>query len=579
MATAVLSGVPTIINDAESVTGWVGDTFSLEPDIKVQGSNSVACVMTSNGTNDAWVTGTWDFSGGGLGEQHLRLWFNMTFVGNLSPTDPIQIFLSDGTNTAYYTWTKGSSYAGGWTQAVVFTGNTPTSGTVNKAAITSIGMRFNTSTKPRNVPANIWFDAWRYGEGFTVTGGTSGDELNWSHLASVDKTNAYGIVTNIDGVYFVKGSVEIGNGVSTTYFKPSNQICQFTDEQVSTSLYKIQFTDTASKLTNINIRGGAWSAAGAQRYVLNASNTNINSFVINGTQISRLAAGSEFHPTASISNSAFINCLKLNPSTAVFENNSISNSTDTSGALLWPGGSTVKTCAFLDNSRAIEITQTINQVFDALTFSGNTSDVHLNNTGVSIDISKNNGSNPTTYVATGGGVVTFVGAAVTFKISATDALGNPIAGARVMIKASSGTGPMPYLDAVTIVNSGTTATVTHTAHGLSSGDMVNIQAASLIANNGVYSATVTDANTYTYTMGSTPGSSPTGAITSTYVALFGVTDGSGQLSGSRVFLTDQPVSGVVRKSSASPFYKTGIVNGTISSLTGLNQSVVMISDE
>jgi hypothetical protein len=69
---------------------------------------------------------------------------------------------------------------------------------------------------------------------------------------------------------------------------------------------------------------------------------------------------------------------------------------------------------------------------------------------------------------------------------------------------------------VTISNSGTTATVTHTAHGRNSGDRALIAGASLSANNGVFTITSTGANTYTYTMGSSPGSSPTGTITATF---------------------------------------------------------------
>jgi len=72
MATATLSSVPTIISTAESVTNWGGDTFSLEPDIKVQGSNSVACTQTNKGTNDVYYSGSWNFST----DVHLRLWFN-----------------------------------------------------------------------------------------------------------------------------------------------------------------------------------------------------------------------------------------------------------------------------------------------------------------------------------------------------------------------------------------------------------------------------------------------------------------------------------------------------------------------
>ena len=67
MALATLSNPPTVIADGESITGWSGDTFELEPNIKKQGDNSVACAQTTNGNNDTIFTkasGSWDFSGG-----------------------------------------------------------------------------------------------------------------------------------------------------------------------------------------------------------------------------------------------------------------------------------------------------------------------------------------------------------------------------------------------------------------------------------------------------------------------------------------------------------------------------------
>lgn len=579
MATATLSSVPTVIDNAEATTNWGGNTFALNSGENIQGSNCVECAQTTNGNNDVYVTGTWDFSGTGVGDQHVRLWFNITIIGNLSATNPIQLFLYDGTNTAYYYWDKASSYTGGWAQVVVYTGDTPDSGTVTKSSITRIGLRFVTSSKPRNVPYNSLFDAWTYGDGYTVYGGTSGDPIDWSHIAAADLTNAYGILSERDGVYFARGAIQIGDGTNTTYFEPSGQLVVFTEEQVNSTLYDITFTDSASNLTNVAIDNGAWtSSAASLRYSVDASDTNINAFSMAGLQMSK-AGTVAFSSLTDIQNSVFSDCLQVTPSTGTFENNTVAGYTGTDGALLWPGGTTVNTCQFNNNSRAVEITQTANQTFDALIFSSNTYDVHLDNGGSDINVSKNNGSNPTTYIATGGGVVTYVGASVTVKAIAQEADGTKVASARVFLEASDGTGPFPYQESVTISNSGTTATVTHTAHGLATGDKVCIRGASHQANNGTQTITVTAANTYTYTMTSTPGSSPTGTITSTFVALEGLTNASGEISVSRVYPSDQPISGRIRKSTSSPYYKSSPISGTVSSTLGVTLTGLMIRDE
>ena len=99
------------------------------------------------------------------------------------------------------------------------------------------------------------------------------------------------------------------------------------------------------------------------------------------------------------------------------------------------------------------------------------------------------------------------------------------------------------------------------------------------ANRGIFPITVTDANTYTYTMTSTPGVSPTGTIKVTFVALYGITDVNGEVSTSRVYSATQPITGWARKSSSSPFYKEGSINGTISTILGFTGSAVMVSDE
>lgn len=66
---------------------------------------------------------------------------------------------------------------------------------------------------------------------------------------------------------------------------------------------------------------------------------------------------------------------------------------------------------------------------------------------------------------------------------------------------------------VSIVNSGSIATVTHAAHGMSTGDYVAVAGASLTQNNGIFQITYVNTTTYTYTMSSSPGANPTGTIT------------------------------------------------------------------
>ena len=346
MATAVIDATarPTVIDNAEAVTNWGGDTFATNANFKIQGNSSVECLMSATGNNDAYVTGTWDFSGTGEGDQHVRLWFNITFIGYLAASNAMQVFLYDGSNTSYWYWDKWSSYTGGWAQMVIYTGDTPdVDGSVTMSTITRIGVRFVTASKPRNVPANTWFDAWTYGDGYTVYGGTASDPITWADIAAADAVEAFGITRDVDGVNFMRGEVTIGDGTNATYFMPVGEVCMFTEEQVSSSLYAIIFDDNSNGNTDVDIVGGVMnSSAATLRYTIDASDTAINSFSMDGVQISQ-AAYSTFHAGASIQNCVFNDCQQINPSTATFKFNTILNYSDdqpssaaTEAALLWP---------------------------------------------------------------------------------------------------------------------------------------------------------------------------------------------------------------------------------------------------
>jgi hypothetical protein len=63
-----------------------------------------------------------------------------------------------------------------------------------------------------------------------------------------------------------------------------------------------------------------------------------------------------------------------------------------------------------------------------------------------------------------------------------------------------------------ITRASTTATVTATAHGFTSGDQVNIRGAAETDYNGDFIVTVTDANTLTYTVSGSPATPATGTI-------------------------------------------------------------------
>lgn len=167
---------------------------------------------------------------------------------------------------------------------------------------------------------------------------------------------------------------------------------------------------------------------------------------------------------------------------------------------------------------------------------------------------------------------------VDVELTTLDILGNIVENVQVLLTANTG-GYLPFKETVSISNSGTTATVTHSNHGLVTNDKVLIKGASHYQNNGVFQIVVIDNNTYTYTMISYPGSNPTGSITSTFVFLNGETDAQGKIMSSMYISENQPVIGIARKSNSSPYYKASTIIDTVSSINGASINTFMLLDE
>lgn len=167
---------------------------------------------------------------------------------------------------------------------------------------------------------------------------------------------------------------------------------------------------------------------------------------------------------------------------------------------------------------------------------------------------------------------------VDLKITCKDANDlSVISGVRVYLEADSG-GALPYQDSVSITRSGSTATVTHTAHGLKTNDKVVIKGCNQNEYNGIQEITVTDANNYTYTVSGTPATPATGTITATSVILNTTTNVSGIATTSFEYISDQPFIGKARKGTSSPYYQSALIAGTITS-SGFSSNTFMIGDE
>jgi hypothetical protein len=403
---------------------FLGDSFSANPDIKVEGDNSQECALTASGANDVYVSGTWNIQ-----NKHLRLYINLAFLAYIHniASDGIQVYASDGTNTAYWTLEGADTYSGGWLDLILDIESTPTSGSVNSASVTSVGLRVNTNAKPRNVPANTWLDNWRFGNGLTINSTTS-EQIDFYDVAVEDGllSNKYNILALIKEEMFAHGELILGDtGSKNCNLYSVNEQITFANEVVSSTLYKIK-SQQGTGVTDIYLEGFICKSKGTSRAELDLSAT-INSLTIKSSTF--LGMGTIQLPGFGTTTATkFYDCLtgslqsghtitggfwesssELTPNGATIDSLSVISCASTTGTIVINSPaemSQLSDMVFDSNNRCIEITTAGIYSFNGHQFSNNTIQVNFSGTGT-CEINPSNGCNiqQINCEATGGGTI------------------------------------------------------------------------------------------------------------------------------------------------------------------------------
>jgi len=310
MATAVLGLIGhTEIDDADTNTDW--DAFTTaDADIKREGTNAMSGILRADGATGSVTKGAPISCAG----EHLRLWINTINTPYMEDAvgGGYELYVNDGTNTDYYTVFSSDDYTGGWFNIVVdcalFT-------TVTPANVETWGIRANHHTSGKNA-INTWVDFCRYSDGYYVTGGSNGDELDLALIAARDADDGggnlrgYGILLEKDGVFFSTGKVNWGNGTTTTYFKMDGEVLAFVDNPVATNFHEFS---AAGTVADIEIKDSTILAAGISddvRFVFDMSAANVLDMA--GTVLNR-AAIVTFASGQDILGCTFNDCLQIIP--------------------------------------------------------------------------------------------------------------------------------------------------------------------------------------------------------------------------------------------------------------------------
>lgn len=635
----------TLVDSANAITDYVSSAGpTQDTEVKIQGTASVGEQISNNlrylhyrhpTAAQDWSNNTfyiWVNCGiVGLLDTKANGGFRIRFTGNTN-TDYFEVYVGGSDS-----WPV--ALEGGWVQFVVdieearsqAVTNGWTNGTTPATtAIREVGWAGQTSGAMTRNTDNTWIDEIRRLPSNTpgiIIEGRDGGSTDWD---SSDIATQLGIATgtfveSVGGAYKVNTPIQFGINDTTTHgFTDTNSIWLWDDQEfITNSLYGISALGNSGGTTNVTFgskSGTGVSASGSQGLTIAASSTGVrwdmdfddpdlDSIDFYGCSFQH---GGDFQlddvAVESI-DSLYIDVttVEVTNSDLFSSNNYInSNTAADNGALVWNenidvdgilDGSSFSMGANSHHAISFGTAVTTNLTLRNMSFNGfgstddtNDSTVQFLATSGSLTLSlvgcTVDGSAATTgnfSVDDAAGVtVTLSIDPVTTEINVKDENGANLSGAYVYLEAANGTGDLPFEETVTITRSGTTATVSHTAHGLNSNEYVKLAGITdkTEDNNGAHQITVSDANTYTYTTTDSGSTSYTGTITSTGATIYGTTDASGNISSSRTYGSNQPLVGQVRKSSSgSTRYKTFPLSNTVNSSTGLSISVQLVKDE
>ena len=295
----------TELDDADDNTGW-NDLVTADADIKVEGTGSMSGIFRADGEQGYYDHGSAPSTGVG---KTVRGWI---FTNNIAymdteAADPYKLLCYDGSATEYKTLFGSDTYPGGW---VNFIWDMDEFTTLTLANVQRWGVECGHAISAKNV-INTWMDVLRYLDGYSMTGGTSGDKVRLSDISIYDKgtttLRGYGIIKEVSGVYFCTGTVQFGTGATVHWIELDGEILVFTDEHIAAGLYSLSGVGSG---TDVVIKNSVFRSAGttdATRFIFDWSEANLSSCVITDNLIVR-AAACTFKSGQTVTGNTFDDC-------------------------------------------------------------------------------------------------------------------------------------------------------------------------------------------------------------------------------------------------------------------------------
>lgn len=333
------------------------------------------------------------------------------------------------------------------------------------------------------------------------------------------QTNRWGLIQATTGGYLWKGLMVLGHTTAVD-FRTSNVNVFVQDcRKVSSSFNRIEIRQAGSRVdwTNVTFLNASPSTTASKGQLEVVDNADVN---IDG-------------------------CTFVDMDTFIFQANStVVGSTFRRCGQITLGGGSFTDCLFANSTAASSVAASSLNLLDSCSFVSDGSNHAVDLGTVATSTTMNWNSLATGYAVTDG---TTGNETILVNVAAGQTLTiNVAAGATTPSIRNTGTGT------VSVVAGQVTTEIT----------VIDIGTGDPIADARVYLTAAAG-----------------GPLSVGTIIISGLTDSNGKISDIRSLASDQPVTGRVRKSSTSPFYKTSPIVGTIDNAAGLSLTIQMIRDE
>lgn len=596
-----------------TTTGWSaigtgGAGLTADTDYFIQGTLCLTKSAFASATKGMIYSHGSDAGGSGTDGAYMA-WMTHTAPNSLATkaSGGMQFLIGSGTGAyeQYYVGGSDTQTFQKWVLVAVneATAGDATTGSPSTTVESYFGGLWNLPSGGPTKGAPNAIDAIRYGRGDAIIEfGTGADpEATFdgcvSDLDSV--TNRYGLVTQREpgGAFENSGLIQFGTGTNAVEFNDSLKTIFIRDhDHVTTNFNTWEANNASSIITFTSLVVKALGTTSNGRWITN-NNATLNWTTCNFSDMGVFGFGTN----STIDTCTFTNCEAITHAGADMSNSTIAtpNVTANNSGLIYNVNADPNT-----GMTEMIFTKTSGTAHHAIEFGTGipTTNITLTDCAFGTDFSAGldttvgdetfhfldtTGTITLNLVGCTGNkgyrsegvVVTIVDDPVTTSLTITDTAGTAISGARALLETSDATGPLPFEESVTIVQTAGVATVTHTAHGIPDGTNMVLRGATQNGYNKVAVITVTGVNAYTYAVDSGTVSPATGSPVVSGVIISDTTNGSGLVSDTRVFSSSQPFKGTVRASSGSPFYQPANFTGTVSNTTGFTASRSLLSDE